>query len=58
MSTAENALTAHLVIPESISHAEVSKIKNELKHELQHLGIQHATFETELEGASGGECQV
>jgi cobalt-zinc-cadmium efflux system protein len=58
MSTAENALTAHLVIPESISHAEVSKIKNELKHELQHLGIQHATLETEVEGGSGGECRV
>ena len=49
ISTAENALTAHLVISESVSHEETSKIKNRFKHNLEHLGIQHATLETEVE---------
>jgi cobalt-zinc-cadmium efflux system protein len=50
MSTAENALTAHLVVAESTSHTEISKVKDEFRHELEHLGIQHATLETEVEG--------
>jgi cobalt-zinc-cadmium efflux system protein len=49
ISTAENALTAHLVISESISHEDTSKLKNQFKHSLEHLGIQHATLETEIE---------
>jgi cobalt-zinc-cadmium efflux system protein len=48
MSTAENALTAHLVLSESISHEQTSTIKNQFKHKLEHLGIQHATVETEV----------
>ncbi len=52
MSTAENALTAHVVISESLSHEEASNLKNELRHGLAHLGIQHATLETEI-----GECR-
>ena len=52
MSTSENALTAHLVMSDSISHEEISSIKNKLKHELEHLGIQHATLETEV-----AECE-
>ena len=52
ISTAENALTAHLVISEAISHEETSKLKNQFKHSLEHLGIQHATLETEVEECS------
>jgi cobalt-zinc-cadmium efflux system protein len=48
ISTAETAMTAHLVISESISHEETSKLKNQFKHNLEHLGIQHATLETEV----------
>jgi cobalt-zinc-cadmium efflux system protein len=48
MSTAENALTAHLVISDNISHEQTSHIKNQFKHKLEHLGIQHATVETEV----------
>lgn len=50
MSTAENALTAHLIISNSMSNEETSALKNRLKHELEHMGIQHATLETEVEG--------
>ena len=47
MSTTENALTAHIVIAEKSSLADAEKIKAELKHELQHLNIQHVTLEVE-----------
>ncbi len=50
MSTAENALTAHLVISDSVTHEEASALKNKFKHTLAHLGIQHATLETEVAG--------
>lgn len=56
MSTAENAMTAHLVISDSISHEETSLLKVKFKHELQHLGIQHATLETEIEDCSEEAC--
>ena len=56
MSTAENALTAHLVLPETITHTEVSKLKQELKHEFEHLGIQHATLETVIGDDMGQDC--
>ena len=58
MSTSENAMTAHLVISGSFSHEETSKLKIKFKHELQHLGIQHATLETEIEDCSEEGCAV
>jgi len=57
ISTAENALTAHLVLNDSISHEEISKLKNEFKHELEHLGIQHATLETEVAACRDEDCK-
>jgi cobalt-zinc-cadmium efflux system protein len=56
ISTAENALTAHLVLNDSISHEEVSRLKNEFKHQLEHLGIQHATLETEVAECKDDVC--
>ena len=56
MSTSENALTAHLVLPESVTHAEASKLKKSLKHEFEHLGIHHATLETEIGDSEGNDC--
>ncbi|MEO5682093.1 MAG: cation diffusion facilitator family transporter [Chitinophagaceae bacterium] len=49
ISTTENALTAHLVLPVSTSIEEEKKIKDELKHGLLHQNIQHITLETERE---------
>ena len=57
ISTAENALTAHLVLNDPISHEEISKLKNEFKHQLEHLGIQHATLETEVAECKDDECK-
>ena len=36
MSTIENALTAHLQVEKSFSHDEIEKLKDKIKHELEH----------------------
>ncbi|HTS45944.1 MAG TPA: cation diffusion facilitator family transporter [Puia sp.] len=51
LSTTENALTAHVVVAKDIDMNELEKIKHEIKHELLHLNIQHATLELETENA-------
>ena len=51
LSTTENALTAHLVIDQN-AVASFSHIKEELRHELLHLNIQHSTFEPEFSAES------
>ncbi len=58
MSTTENALTAHLVIDDAFTAAQSAQAKKTLRHELEHLGIQHATLETECdsEDCSGRDC--
>ncbi len=48
ISTTENALTAHIVLENSIDFKTAAQLKQKLRHELEHLNIQHATFETEL----------
>lgn len=47
LSTTENALTAHLVINET-DMPRFDHIKHELRHTLQHLEINHSTFEPEF----------
>lgn len=49
ISTVENALTAHLVLADGTNSETVAKVKHELKHEMEHMNIQHVTLETELE---------
>jgi len=48
MSTTENAMTAHLVIDKSKAPEQITAIKDNLKHTLQHMDIQHITLETEF----------
>lgn len=48
ISTTENALTAHVVLD---SLAEISSVKHDLKHRLNHLGITHSTIEIETTDA-------
>jgi cobalt-zinc-cadmium efflux system protein len=48
MSTTKNAMTAHLIIEKDLSEEKVAFIKKELRHQLEHLNIQHATLETEF----------
>jgi cobalt-zinc-cadmium efflux system protein len=47
MSTTENALTAHLVLNETLSFTEKMKVVHAIKHELLHMNIHHATVELE-----------
>jgi len=47
ISTTRNALTAHIVVDDKKSLAEIEKIKHDVKHELEHINIQHATLEVE-----------
>ncbi len=52
MSTTKNAMTAHLILNSDLNTKQSAVLKTDLKHRLEHLNIQHATFETE----SGGSC--
>ncbi|MBL0740098.1 cation transporter [Chryseolinea sp. Jin1] len=58
ISTSENALTAHLTLTENLSPPDVAKLKHTFKHDLQHLGIQHATLETETADCRESSCNV
>jgi cobalt-zinc-cadmium efflux system protein len=49
MSTTQNALTAHLVVTESLKFDEKMKVIHEVKHQLMHNKIHHATIELESE---------
>ena len=58
ISTTENALTAHIVLQPDTKSADEQKIKDELKHELEHKNIHHVTLETERgeEGCGDVPC--
>ncbi|MCB0531276.1 MAG: cation transporter [Saprospiraceae bacterium] len=49
MSTMGNALTAHLVLKDGFPPEQISDLKVQFRHTLEHLDIQHATLETEYE---------
>ena len=46
MNTTEKALTAHLVLFGSVTQHQEQKIKQDLKHALEHKNIHHFTLET------------
>lgn len=56
LSTSENALTAHLLLEESVSNEEISKLKSRFRTDLSKLGIQHATIETETVVCQDDHC--
>lgn len=58
MSTTENALTAHVVLNDSLSFDEKMKLVHNIKHELEHHNIGHATIELESAAAPchGDDC--
>ncbi len=55
ISTTMNALTAHIVLANGITPDEEAKLKHELRHELEHISIHHATLETERAGQACDE---
>lgn len=48
ISTSENAMTAHMVIDYCEDVNQIRKIKDNLKHRLEHMNVQHITLETEF----------
>ncbi|MCK8490519.1 cation diffusion facilitator family transporter [Spirosoma sp. RP8] len=48
MSTTENALTAHLVLEPGLSDQQITALKHDARHRLEHRNISHATLETEV----------
>jgi cobalt-zinc-cadmium efflux system protein len=57
IGTTKNALTAHLVLEKNLEEVQVVEIKNQLRHALERLNIQHATLETELKDNDTGGCE-
>jgi cobalt-zinc-cadmium efflux system protein len=59
ISTTENALTGHIVVDKNADMGSIEKIKHNVKHELEHLNINHATLEIETENApcEGPDCE-
>ncbi len=56
MSTSKNAMTAHLILEKNLNEKQIAEIKQKLKHQLEHLNIQHTTLETESVFCKDGEC--
>jgi len=55
ISTTQNALTAHIMIE---NYQDVETIKSELKHQWEHLKIQHSTIEFELKTCETINCET
>ncbi|GAB4452756.1 MAG: cation diffusion facilitator family transporter [Bacteroidales bacterium] len=49
MSTSQNAMTAHVIIHPNTGMEQLNLIKKNIKHELVHVNIHHATLEFETE---------
>lgn len=56
MSTTTNALTAHLVTENDLTDDRLTWLKKTLKHDLEHLNIQHVTLETEAKNCETQDC--
>jgi cobalt-zinc-cadmium efflux system protein len=56
ISTTQNALTGHLVLANNLTNEEITNLKHDIKHELEHLNIQHCTLETETENCEDDIC--
>jgi cobalt-zinc-cadmium efflux system protein len=58
ISTTQNALTAHIIIEQSLNEEQRSRLKTDIKHELLHYNIHHATLELEVKGGcKEPDCQ-
>ncbi len=49
ISTSQNAMTAHIIIPSNTPIEQLPILKKNIKHELEHVNIQHATLEFETD---------
>ncbi len=58
MSTTENALTAHLVLKPGLSEAQITALKHDARHRLEHRNISHVTLETEVVANDNCETEI
>lgn len=49
ISTTQNAMTAHLVVSNTLSNEQLTKLKNKLKHHLEEFNVNHTTFEIDFD---------
>jgi cobalt-zinc-cadmium efflux system protein len=49
ISTSQNAMTAHIIVHPKIGIEQLDLLKKNIKHELEHVHIHHATLEFETE---------
>jgi cobalt-zinc-cadmium efflux system protein len=57
MSTTVNAMTAHLILEDDLAENQIADLKSNLRHQLGHLNVQHATLETESQSSYDGHCE-
>lgn len=53
-----HVLSAHIVLKENRSIAEVEELKQQLKHDVLHAGVDHCTLEFELENTVCISCDA
>lgn len=49
MSTTQNAMTVHIVVPNNMTQTTITNLMSQIKHEMEHLNIMHVTIEIEQE---------
>ena len=59
LSTNTNAMTAHVILDKDYTLDEISKLKKDIKHDLEHENIHHVTleFETENDSCKDEDCE-
>jgi len=58
ISTSQNAMTAHIIIPTNTGMEQLNILKKNIKQELEHVNIQHATLEFEAEDEICGDLEM
>ncbi len=58
MSTSQNAMTAHIIIHSEVGMQQLDLLKKNIKHELEHVNIHHATLEFETEDENCTDTNV
>jgi cobalt-zinc-cadmium efflux system protein len=53
-----NVLSAHVVIKQDVLVSEAEQLKQKIKHDMLHLGINHSTIEFEMTDNNCEDCSV
>jgi cobalt-zinc-cadmium efflux system protein len=58
ISTTRNALTAQIQMENGVNPDRIHQIKEVIRHDLEHLNLDHLTLETDFEQTDEGSCAV